>query len=427
MSMELPLEIKIPLDGGQQSLWLHSAVTYLIGENGSGKSQLLRSLKSQLEPESHIFTGKKLKLLSAGRTGNHEGFRAIDYVNYRTNRIQYDAANFGGVRDYAELMQDEMLSGVLQNLSARVDLQVKIQECLRKIFCRRVHFNWDHGQLKVYFSSIQSSEKYISSKEASGLMHLVVLLAVIYDDKIGLALLDEPEVSLHPQMQLFILKEIVRTSGVPQEGTNKKLYIIATHSAHMLHIAKTEDILSLVACCGYNKKILQVGKSQGELQNAGVQRMIAHFGLEYKSALFSKRPLLVEGQSDIIICNALAKRYDLPVEAAGGQLLSMTGKGQIPAVVKLFKILGKQPLVLADADAIADDSTLANFVAMNFTEFSSIANKDGGHASAQEFIRNIYNKFGNLVENKWHNIERLATLHRYFKLFCREGSNRVKR
>ena len=36
----------------------------------------------------------------------------------------------------------------------------------------------------------------------------------------------------------------------------------------------------------------------------------------------------------------------------------------------------------------------------------------------QEFIRNIYNKFGNLVENKWHNIERLATLHRYFKLFA---------
>ena len=69
--------------------------------------------------------------------------------------------------------------------------------------------------LKVFFARIDSdsSESYSSAREASGLLHLVSILAALYDDEVGCLLIDEPEVSLHPQLQAFLLEEIKKVAG----------------------------------------------------------------------------------------------------------------------------------------------------------------------------------------------------------------------
>jgi len=84
---------------------------------------------------------------------------------------------------------------------------IKVQERLRKLFKRDLIVEWDAGSLKVIFARLDDeSEPYSSGREASGLLHLVGILSALYDDEVGVLLIDEPEVSLHPQLQAFFAK-----------------------------------------------------------------------------------------------------------------------------------------------------------------------------------------------------------------------------
>ena len=63
----------------------------------------------------------------------------------------------------------------------------------------------------------------------------------------------------------------------------------------------------------------------------------------------------------------------------------------MPTAIKLMRILGKTPVVLADADGLADGLDLAS----SFTSLDE-ANATAtvmGHRSASEFARSIYNDF----------------------------------
>jgi hypothetical protein len=102
----------------------------------------------------------------------------------------------------------------------------------------------------------------------------------------------------------------------------------------------------------------------------------------------------------------------LNLEATGSQILPITGKGQFPAVVKLFRLIGKIPAILADADAITDDlDTISAFTSQHKAD--TLAN-EMGHKNASKFARDIYSDFCQLVANNWNDIEAEAELHYYW-------------
>lgn len=244
-------------------------------------------------------------------------------------------------------------------------------------------------------------------------MQLVGILSALYDDEVGALLLDEPEVSLHPQLQAFLLKEIIGVAGHPSEGGNKKFVVIATHSTEMVQITRPDDFLSLVFCYDLNSDPVQIEADAGELKNKKIQGLIARLGQEHKLSLFCKQPLLVEGPSDVMICSALSSRADMHLEAAGSQLLPVIGKGQMPVVTKLLRLLGKVPVSLADADGIADGLELVN----QFLSDCEAADTDAsnlGFATATAMANSIYGDFCKLVQNRWTDISGLAELHPYW-------------
>ncbi|CAG9250787.1 AAA family ATPase [Paraburkholderia caribensis] len=308
----------------------------------------------------------------------------------------------------------EGLSGDFHALAERVDILVKVQERLRKLFRRDLLVEWDGGALMPKFARLDlDSQPYVSSREASGLLHLVGMLAALYDDEVGVLCIDEPEVSLHPQLQAFLLAEMLRVAGVPEAGNNKKVIVIATHSTEMVQIAKAEDLLSLVFCYDREREPVQIPAGAGELKGKKIQGLVSRLGQEHKLALFSRRPLLVEGPSDVIICSALARKMDSNLEAAGSQLLPVIGKGQMPVVAKLFRMMGKEPVVLADADGLADSFELAS----NFLQDNKLANAKAvsmGSDSALTLAKTIYNDFCALVIAQWQAVADHAERHPYW-------------
>lgn len=387
---------------------LNSGLTVILGPNGAGKTHILRALK---QPLLALVEGKKAQFISAGRMGFLEQYRS-DFDGRRGGRPQYERAHHGDKGDVARRHQIETLDSGFQALTERPDVLIKIQERLRKLFKRELVVEWDAGSLKISFARIDvEALPYSSGREASGLLHLVGILAALYDDEVGALLIDEPEVSLHPQLQAFLLKEILSKAGDPADG--KKIIVIATHSTEMVRVQRPEDLCSLVFSYDLVVQPVQISTDAGELQSRAIASLIARMGQEHKLALFCKRPLLVEGPSDVIIASGLALATDTHLEAAGSQLLPVVGKGQMHVVSRLMRLLGKEPIVLADADGLADGLELANTFLTNNTAADEAANISGAR-SAAAVASAVYGDFSQLVDRNWEAIAPLAKEHPYW-------------
>ena len=402
---------------------LRSPLTFIVGPNGSGKTHLLKGLKGSF----NSYTNKKVRFISAGRLGPLEIYRS-NYDQY-DRPSEADNATHGHKSDSKYRHKIETINGDLHTLSARTDILIKVRERLQKLFKRNIKIDWDAGNLKVSFARLDNSDSYYSSgREASGLLHLVGILSALYDDEVGVLLIDEPEVSLHPQLQAFLLKEITRVAGIPGEDGYKKIIVMATHSTEMIKISKTDDLLSFIFCNDLKEEPIQIPKNAGELKNGKLRTLITRLGQEHKLALFSRTPLLVEGPSDVIICNTLSDKLYLNLEAAGSQILPINGKEAMPETVKLFRLMGKTPTVLVDADGFADGLNLINAY-FSDEEIRNIADtlaSKQGMDGILKVTNDIYNKFCTLVDKNWDEIAEIAKNHPYFTLLQDEVLNKKR-
>lgn len=407
-----------------RNITLYGPFNVVLGPNGSGKTHLLRGLKATL---SLVAAGKKVRFLSAGRMGLTEQFRS-DFDGRRFGNPAYEDAIYGSKRDAEKRHEMETFNGDFQTLAQRVDIQIKIQERLRKLFRRDLIIEWDAGNLKILFNrSDEPSAPYSSGREASGLMHLVGLLSALYDDEVGVLMIDEPEVSLHPQLQAFLLQEMLEVAGEPSRDTNKKIILIATHSTEMVRLETVDDLPNLIFCYDLQSDPVQIAPDAPELRNRKIVNLVASLGQMHRLSLFSPRPLLVEGTSDSIICQAIARKIQIYPEAAGSQILPLEGKGTLGVVAKLLRLMGKSPSSLADLDGFADGPTLIQEYFSAIPAVSSAAASELGASSGSDLAKDIHNTLCELAKTKWSDIEELAVAHPYWDIDVSDDNLRRRR
>lgn len=404
----LPREFDLSLSdifgGGTLSVTIHEGITTFVGPNGSGKSKVLRELKNTLRKRAE---GKVL-LLPAGRLRPLEAKRVVD----RTGHVEPD--QYGNVdltlrEDLNDRWADiETVKAVFNRISERVDIQIKVAERLRSLFGREIRLDWQRGELQVFFS--RGGEEYPGERESSGLLHLVAILASLYDDGLDAVLIDEPDISLHPQLQSFLLREMTRVAGDPDDG--KKMVVVATHSPAMVQIKKPGDLPRFVFFNDANTPPKQVSADAGILKSEKLSRFVQSLGASHREALFAQRPLLVEGSSDETIVMALDAALGTHLHAAGGHVLPAGGTGEIPAAVKLLRLTGKDPAVLVDLDAFTDSLDLVN--RFNEVEQGAVAANEAGHGSLYEAAESAYSDLSDAVENHWDSIAPVAEEHPYW-------------
>jgi hypothetical protein len=218
----------------------------------------------------------------------------------------------------------ESVMGDFVALKQRADLRLKVQSRLQTLFGRDIELRWVQEGVEIEFLRPATGRSpYPGGQEASGLVQLVSLLAALYDNEVQCLLVDEPEVSLHPQLQSFLLGEIQFAAGDPSSG--KKLIVLSTHSPSMLNLSRLEDLTSIVFFHDAAAPPTQISTTAPELESSALKGLIARMGMAHRIAFFAPVVVLVEGPSDEIIMKACVSIKHF---ARGGRCSDRTGYRQ---------------------------------------------------------------------------------------------------
>ena len=380
------------------SLTLYKGLTFLLGPNGTGKTQTLHSLRDFLQRQK-----KKVRYLSSNRIGMMERCRSqCDQYSY--DRTDY---SFGGQSAKKMRERIETATGDFFTMDARRDVFIKVAERLSVLFKRQVSLRWDEGNLKVFVSRSGAKNEYSVALEASGLVNVISILAAVYDPEIEFLLIDEPEVSLHPQLQAYLLREIREACDL-----TSKTVVLSTHSQEMVSIGRTEDICRYVFF-SEGKLPLQMKPQEEVLKSSKLQEFLWRMGEVYKIGFFAKKVLLIEGVSDLILCKAISRKLSLAIDVAGCQIIPVDGKGQFPIVAKLFLALGKEVSILTDLDGFLDDAEVVNIFN---TQEKAIAIANAYSAkSLSSMVQGVKTALDDLMRRTYQNLVSIYKSHPYYK------------
>ena len=395
------LNVKVENIFGDQDvqITLYSGLTIFVGTNASGKTQTLKKIRDIMRNE---VGSNKVRYLSSNRIGNMERYRSkIDQYTYTT-----DDYTFGDQATKRARLQIETACGDFFAMDERKDVFIKVSERLSVLFNRNIFIRWDAGQMKVFFGKTDSEQEYSVAAEASGLVNVISILAALFDESVEVLLIDEPEVSLHPQLQSYLLREMKNVV----KKYNKTI-IISTHSAEMIELNKASDLCNYIF---FRKNTLpkQISPDAPELNSVKLKEFLLRMSLIYNEGFFAKKVLLIEGSSDMILCRYLCNRLDLNLDVAGSQIIPVEGKGQFPIITKLFRLIGKEVCVLTDLDGFTDDNSIINLFS-ELPEGTKIAN-DHGNENLQSMITEIKTKIDEVIRSTKDNMISIYSQHPYW-------------
>ena len=170
--IDIKLNLQVPWKNENFEMSKIGYINYLVGPNGTGKSQFSEQLKN-------FFNSKQLKcrVLSADRLAGL-GFSSKDINNGNGNYVVsnsnfHDGFNkqyFLQYKQGAESMGTGADAFVL--LEEKLDLKIKIEAILSQVLHRDIRLEWISGRLVPMTYNIKQASEYELKKESPGIKEL---------------------------------------------------------------------------------------------------------------------------------------------------------------------------------------------------------------------------------------------------------------
>lgn len=349
IDLNITFNLPKPWNNETFSIQQIGVINYMVGANGTGKSQFAEQLKNYFNSQ-----GKKCRLLSADRlTGLGFASKTIHnngghYITGEsTFKDGFNKANFSGYKQGAEYLDTGTDAFIL--LEEKLDLKIKIEAILSQVLNRDIRLEWDSGRLKpMTYNSRQGSE-YELKKESHGIKELLVLLTHLYDDSHKVLIIDEPELNLHPQYQAFLLEHIRKVVGNPDEG--KKIIYLITHSPFILDFQTIEDLKSVI-CFHEDFRMPSFLHDLSSENEEKIKKIIPHLNVHHKELFFAETPIFVEGIFDAQFIKAVQEKREVSIEGAGSTIIDVGGNENLSSYFLLSRAFGKRAIFLYDLDSI---------------------------------------------------------------------------
>ena len=321
-----------------------SGLTVLVGPNGGGKSSIVECFNKISLARKNVSFSKGKRNLRAGdlveiaitsdegqgtlRTskGGSERTNPLDSCTYRLIELNNsDSSAFDKV-------MERVLGKPLQWTIDQEDngnYYVKVTK----------HFGMQHN----------------SDGLGEGILSLMFIVDALLGNNNELLVIDEPELSLHPQLQRRLMDEIL-------EKTKESQVVISTHSPNMLSLESISNggTVSRVFESSDGSKICAIDeRSRKFISSVSHNLNNPHImGTDARACFFAEDNLIItEGQEDVVlypvIMRALGMDYYLPFFGFGAG-----GASGIIEIAHLLQVLGFERIgAIYDGDKRADYDT----------------------------------------------------------------------
>ena len=191
-----------------------SKITFIIGDNGTGKSTLLETLAYRMQLPHMDGSGYTKKAFTAAK--RLAGELQLEFNIERTAGFFFRAEDFGDLINSVD-RRDMSLYNEFKSLEGEIPDHI-IQSMIDSANTQKHHIRKNFGQELDAFSH---GEAYL---------HIMQLKL----QKPGIFLLDEPEAALSPSKQLALIYQIIA-----HLKDNMSQFIVATHSPILMAMPKS--------------------------------------------------------------------------------------------------------------------------------------------------------------------------------------------
>ncbi|HAT3859009.1 TPA: AAA family ATPase [Legionella pneumophila] len=216
----------------------------------------------------------------------------------------------------------------------------------------------DTDKLDLYFTPLDTMNFYksldllvkegdflISATQMGEGVQNAIVLAILqaFEEtrkKGAILLIEEPEMFLHPQMQRSLYKTIRRVGA-----SNQVIYTI--HSPHFLSVPEYSDIVMIKKGSLGTKGFLSTLENDDKRR----QKLIKELDPERGELFFSKKLLLVEGDTEKLMLPVYASRVDLDLDRVGATIVEVGGKKNLLEFAKISISFNIPVGILYDTDA----------------------------------------------------------------------------
>lgn len=353
-----------------------SGLTILIGPNGGGKSTLVECFRKLSRRDSASFTeGKRnkiagdrisiklrfngsegeLRTVSAGGSetewisANKQEFPKIYFLPSRRVFNPYFGRGLWGRETYAQNVGDFNFRGQsIDTFSHRLFNALENYEAFTEIFSRiygrRLDWTIDQNDTGQYYVKIIKSTTVTHNSDGlgEGIVSLMFLVDALFESNSDeFLVIDEPELSLHPQLQRRLLREIISL-------TSDRQILIATHSPEMVDIASTINGANIARIADEEdgSKIYEIdNRSRTHFKQLDLDLFNPHaLGYDSRSCFFAEDNIIItEGQEDVVFLrkleNDLGLNFNIPFWGYGAG-----GSGKIEMIAHILSTMGFKKL-----------------------------------------------------------------------------------
>jgi len=377
-------------------------INYLVGPNATGKSRFLEHISMESEYNLKFLDFRRSLTAqscfysdSLAKYANNfiEKLETEKYFknkldDVQKNNLKIDLISFckNSTRGVSFNHNEGNYLEVFEKLNSNKKLKNKVNNFLLKFFCKEISF-WESTftsselpYLGLDITNINENKKFSLVKwESLGIKQLIILLTYIYDETIDILIIDEPELNLHPSLQLHLMQEIRSQAGDFNKDKSKKVFFIATHSTFIIESINKEDVLLYFKDKNKFPFVLDIHKTDSDINNFLLRAD--------KQFLFTSNPVFVEGITDKIIFSAILKKLNIK----GSFFLTAGGKEEIYYYYKLCKNLNINAKFILDLDAFLESKIKNDVLSVSElgAEYSEFINLIG--ASKKERLDTLKN------------------------------------
>ena len=304
--IKFEIKVKMPFLWGKavfkKEHW--NQINLIVGPNGSGKTLLAEEIAHQFEEKG-----------------------------YTVEFLQSDRSN-----------QEELLSKIKEDS----DLREKIESVISNMFGKTIRFeeNADGSVIPMVENKARGVEYNLKEGECHGLKEILTLLVALYGLKSSVLILDEPELHLHPQFQLFFMNEIRKVSVSEPD----RIFFLITHSPYFIDLHFAEDLLGVVVC--HVNNVPTCVDRLSEKDEILLRRFLPRFNTYHKQFFFSDNQIFVEGYTDQQMFTNLLCCVEDHYGTAGTGVIDVGGKDELGVFFIVCSLLGTDGRIITDLDSL---------------------------------------------------------------------------